>query len=104
MTKGGIIKIGTTDVVILGNEKGPMIFGKSANTSQKEDTAASKTVDPKYLMPQWCPSGLTRSQKRKLHRLRAKDKEKEAENIFNDTHPQYPTPQKRWRPKAVKVN
>ena len=26
---------------------------------------------------------------------------KEAERIFNDTHPQYPPPQKRWRPKAV---
>jgi hypothetical protein len=24
-----------------------------------------------------------------------------AEKIFNDTHPQYPTPQKKWRPKAV---
>jgi hypothetical protein len=21
--------------------------------------------------------------------------------MFNDTHPQYPPPQKRWRPKAV---
>jgi hypothetical protein len=24
--------------------------------------------------------------------------------IFNDTHPQYPPPQKRWRPKAVEKN
>jgi hypothetical protein len=24
--------------------------------------------------------------------------------IFNDTHPQYPPPQKRWRPKAVEIN
>jgi hypothetical protein len=23
------------------------------------------------------------------------------EKIFNDTHPQYPPPQKKWRPKAV---
>jgi hypothetical protein len=45
---------------------------------------------------------LTRSQKRKLQRLRAKEsQEKEAEKIFNDTHPQYPPPQKRWRPKVV---
>jgi hypothetical protein len=29
---------------------------------------------------------------------------KEAEKIFNDTHPQYPPPQKRWRPKAVEKN
>jgi hypothetical protein len=56
-------------------------------------------------MPRWCPSGLTRSQKRKLQRLRAKEnQEKEAEKIFNDTHPHYPPPQKRWRLKAVEKN
>jgi hypothetical protein len=27
--------------------------------------------------------------------------EKETEKIFNDTHPQYPPPQKKWRPKAI---
>jgi hypothetical protein len=93
--KVDIIKIGTTDV------EGPMI-GESANTSKKEDTSVNKTTDPKYSRPQWCPSGLTRSQKRKLQCLRAKEnQEKEAEKIFNDTHPQYPPPQKRWRPKAT---
>jgi hypothetical protein len=65
----------------------------------------NKTTDPKYSMPRWCLSRLTRSQKRKLQRLRAKEnQEKEAEKIFNDTHPQYPAPQKRWRPKAVEEN
>jgi hypothetical protein len=40
-----------------------------------------------------------------LQRLRAKEsQEKEVEKIFNDTHPQYPPPQKRWRPKAVEIN
>jgi hypothetical protein len=101
-TKKDIIKIGTADVVIQGDNKGPMIFGESANTTKKEDTTTIKTVDPKYSMPRWCPAGLTRSQKRKLQRLRAKEsQEKEAEKIFNDTHPQYPPPQKKWRPKAV---
>jgi hypothetical protein len=34
--------------------------------------------------------------------LRTKEnQEKEAEKIFNDTHPQYPPPQKIWIPKAV---
>jgi hypothetical protein len=28
----------------------------------------------------------------------------EAEKIFNDTHPQYLPPQKRWRPKAVEIS
>ncbi len=100
-TKGDIIKIGTTDVVIQGDNKGPMIFGESANTTEK-DTATIKTADPKYSMPRWCPAGLTRSQKRKLQRLRAKEsQEKEAEKTFNDTHPFYPPPQKKWRPKVV---
>ena len=100
--KGDVIKIGTTDVVVQQNNEGPMIFGESANTNKKESTTVNKIADPKYSMPRWCPSGLTRSQKRKLQRLRAKEnQEKEAERIFNDTHPQYPPPQKRWRPKAV---
>jgi hypothetical protein len=79
-----------------------MIFGESANTNKTEDTTAIKIADPKYSMPRWCPAGLTRSQKRKLQCLRAKEnQEKETEKIFNDTHPQYPPPQKKWRPKAV---
>jgi hypothetical protein len=79
-----------------------MIFGESANTTEKEDTTTIKTADPKYSMPRWCPAGLTRSQKRKLQRLRVKEsQEKEVEKIFNDTHPQYPPPQKKWRPKGV---
>jgi hypothetical protein len=82
-----------------------MIFGESANTNKKEGTAVNKTADPKYSMAQWCPSGLTRSQKQKLQRLKAKEnQEKEAERIFNDTHTQYPPPQKRWRPKFVEKN
>jgi hypothetical protein len=100
-TKKDIIKIGTADVVIQGNNKGPMIFGESANTTKK-DTATIKTADPKYSMPRWCPAGLTRSQKRKLQRLRVKEsQEKVAKKIFNDTHPFYPPPQKKWRPKVV---
>ena len=101
-TKKDIIKIGTTDVVIQKESEGPMIFGESANTNKTEDTVVFKIADPKYSMPRWCPAGLTRSQKRKLQRLRAKEnREKEAEKIFNDTHPEYPPPQKRWRPKTI---
>jgi hypothetical protein len=97
-----VIKIGTADVVVQEDNKGPIIFGESDNTTKKEDTATIKTADPKYSMPRWCPAGLTRSQQRKLQRVRAKEnQEKEAEKIFNDTHPQYPPPQKKWRPKAI---
>jgi hypothetical protein len=95
-TKKDVIKIGTVDVVIQEDNKGPMIFGESANTTKKEDTTTIKIADPKYSMPRWCPAGLTRSQKRKLQRLRAKEsKEKGTEKIFNDTHLQYPPPQKK---------
>jgi hypothetical protein len=74
-----MIKIGTTDVVVQKDNEGPMIFGESANTSKREDTTDVKTTDPKYSMPRWCPSGLTRSQKQKLQHLRAKEnQEKEA--------------------------
>jgi hypothetical protein len=31
------------------------------------------------------------------------EQEKKAKKIFNDTHPQYPPPQKRWKPKAVEA-
>jgi hypothetical protein len=72
-TEGDIVKIGTTDVIVKINNEGPLIFGESAHTSKKEDTTANKTADPKYSMPRWCPSGLTRSQKQKLQRLRAKE-------------------------------
>jgi hypothetical protein len=100
--KKDIIKIGTADVIIQEDNEGPMIFGESANTTKKEDMSTIKIANPKYSMPRWCPTGLTRSQKRKLQRLRAKENQKkEAEKIFNDTHPQYPPPQKKWRPKAV---
>jgi hypothetical protein len=104
--KGDVIRIERQIFfVVQQNNEGPMIFGESANTNEKEGTTVKKTADPKYSMPQWCPSRLTRSQKRKLQRLRAKEnQEKEAEKIFNDTHPQYPPPQKRWRPKAIEKN
>ena len=45
-TKKDIIKVGTADVVIQEDNKGPMIFGESANTTKKEDTTTIKTTDP----------------------------------------------------------
>ena len=50
-TKKDIIKVGTADVVIQEDNKGPMIFGESANTTKKEDTTTIKTANPKYSMP-----------------------------------------------------
>jgi hypothetical protein len=39
------------DVVVQQNNKGPRIFGESANTNKKEDTTVNKPADPKYSMP-----------------------------------------------------
>jgi hypothetical protein len=50
-TKGDVIKIGTTDVVIQENNEGPIIFGESASIRKKEGTAVNKIADPKYSMP-----------------------------------------------------
>jgi hypothetical protein len=101
-----VIKVGTIDVVINANNEGPTNFGES--TKGKEVSMGSnnkvdnKVLDPKYSMPRWCPSGLTRSQKRKLQRLRAKEnKEKEVERVFNKTHLEYLW--KQWKPKDAKA-
>ncbi len=61
----------------------------------------------KQLQPKWIPSGLSRSQKRRLQRLRAiGQKEKEAEDVENKTcnnlEPRM-TSKRVWRPKEVKV-
>ena len=51
-TNGDVIKIGTTDVVIQGNNEGLMSFDKSAKTSEGKDIGStSKTSDPNYSMP-----------------------------------------------------
>jgi hypothetical protein len=93
-TNMDVIKIGTTNVIIQGNNEGPMVFGESTKTNEEKDIGTtSKIVDPKYFIPRWSPSGLTRSQKHILQRLRAKEsREKKAEIIFNEAHPQYPPP------------
>src|SRR5512133_1919524 len=64
-------------------------------------------VPGKQPQPKWIPSGLSRSQKRRLQRLRAiGQKEKEAEDIRDQTC-KYLEPRtvhkQVWRPKEVKV-
>jgi hypothetical protein len=48
------------------------------------------------------PIGIDTIAKAKIAAPKSKeDQGKGGRKIFNDTHPQYPPPQKRWRPKAV---
>ena len=109
-TVGDVIKIGTANVTMNDKAKGPMIFRKLANSvalesppvegaAANDNEASSKMVaDPKYFQPRWCPPGLTHSQKRKLQRLRAKEKrEREAERVFNEMHPILPQSKRRAR-------
>ena len=59
----------------------PMLLCRSVDVpSQKpamandHEAGSSKGVADKYHQPRWCPSGLTHTQKRKLQRLRNKEK------------------------------
>ena len=84
-----VVQIGEIKMVVQDKGKEPMVIDKSTISStppvQKPFTASnheasgSKVVD-KYHQPRWCQEGLTHTQKRKLQRLRNKEKrEQEAE-------------------------
>ena len=75
-----VVQIGEVKVVVQDKGKGPMLFGKSVNSPTQKSAMAndhkassSKGAD-KYHQPRWCPLGLTHTQKRKLQRLRNKEK------------------------------
>jgi hypothetical protein len=58
----------------------------------------------KYFLPRWCPPGLTRTQRRKLQRLRFQEKrekelEKQRDEAFNQYRPMVPQG-KKWRVKT----
>ena len=64
--------------------KKPMDIEKSVDVpSQKpvmanhHEAGSSKSAADKYHQPRWCPSGLTHTQKRKLQRLRNKEKKEQ---------------------------
>jgi hypothetical protein len=51
------------------------------------------------------PIGTDTVSKAKTAALKSKGEQgKRSIKIFNNTHPQYPPPQKRWRPKVVEAN
>jgi hypothetical protein len=67
------IQIGTSQVRIGEEFNGPIIINVQVDTimedvaSDREEEMADKVVDSKYLQPRWCPPGLIRTQKVKLH-------------------------------------
>ena len=77
------MQIGNVKVVVNDAGTRPMVFGKSVNPSiqrpimANDHEASSSNSISKYFQPRWCPSGLTRTQRRKLQCLRAQEKEQE---------------------------
>ena len=86
-TSQDIIQIGSMDVpakdggkrpIVLNNKVVTPILGTSTTTNDHE--ASGSGSNSKYFLPRWCPPGLTRTQRRKLQRLRFREnKEKELE-------------------------
>ena len=72
-----VLHIGNIKVVVNDVGTRPMIFGKSVNPpvqrpimDNDHEDSSSNSIS-KYFQPRWCPPGLTRTQRRKLQRLRA---------------------------------
>jgi hypothetical protein len=101
-TSQDIIQIGTMVVPVEKDSKRPVVLNNQVGTSaQKESVATSdheasgSGSNSKYFLPRWCPPGLTHTQRRKLQRLRLREKkEKELEEhrdkIFNSYRPMVP--------------
>ena len=102
-----IIQIGTMNISLEDKAKGPILIGESVKKSTSVISAANdneaSSSKSQYFLPKWCPPGLTRTQRRKLQRLRCQErKEKEAEQqrdeYFNKHGPMFPQKQE-WRVK-----
>ena len=94
-----VVQIGEIKVVVQDKGKEPMVIDKSATssappvqrpfTANNHEASDSKVAD-KYHQPHWCPEGLTHTQKRKLQRLRNKEKsEQEAEKARDEYFNKY---------------
>jgi sugar/nucleoside kinase (ribokinase family) len=74
-TSQDIIQIGSMGVLIGEDGKRPIVTNNKVVTSTPEvaandHEASGSSSNSKYFLPRWCPSGLTRTQRRKLQRLR----------------------------------
>ncbi|KAK1668451.1 hypothetical protein QYE76_056610 [Lolium multiflorum] len=76
---------------------------RSSANDHEASTSKAKPRDPKYTQPKWCPLGLTKTQKRRLQRMRNQEKvehtaEKRRDEFFDKTHR---VPYKKWVLKKV---
>jgi hypothetical protein len=72
--------------VVTPTQKGYVANGHEASESKSR---------PEYFLPRWCPLGLTHTQRRKLQRLRLREKrekelEKKRDENFNSYRPMVP--------------
>jgi hypothetical protein len=92
-TDQDIIHIGSIDVLIGEDGKRLIVPNNKVVTSTPEvvandHEASGSGSNSKYFLPWWCPPGLTRTQRRKLQRLRFQEKrekepEKQRDKAFN---------------------
>jgi hypothetical protein len=100
------------DVPVEKDSKRPVVLNNQVGTSAQKGSVAisdheacGSGSNSKYFVPRWCPPGLTHTQRRKLQRLRLREKkEKELEErrdkFFNSYRPMVPQG-KEWRDKAT---
>jgi hypothetical protein len=108
-TSKDIIHIGSMDVSIGEDGKRPIVPNNKVVTSTPEVAAndhesSGSSSNSKYFLPRWCPPGLTRTQRRKLQRLRFQEKrekelEKQRDKAFNQYRHMVPQG-KEWRVKT----
>ena len=100
--KADVVQIGEIEVPIRDTGKRLMdvdtsvvVRSQKPVMSNDHGAGSSKGAADKYHQPRWCPSGLTHTQKRKLQRLRNKEKkeqekEKMRDEEFNRYRPMFP--------------
>ncbi|HET7713776.1 MAG TPA: hypothetical protein VFK94_05970, partial [Patescibacteria group bacterium] len=102
-----VIQIGTMNISLEDKAEGPILIEESVKKPTPVISAANdhetNSNKSQFFLPKWCPPGLTRTQRRKLQRLRCQEKkEKEAEQqrdeYFNKHRPMIPQKQE-WRVK-----
>ena len=65
-------------------EKSVEVPSQKPVMANDHEASSSKSAADKYHQPRWCPSGLTHTQKRKLQRLRNKEKKEQEEEKIRD--------------------
>jgi hypothetical protein len=88
-----VAQIGDTKVATKDAGKEPMVIEKSVDVpvqrpvvANYHEAGSSKSAADKYHQPRWCPPGLTHIQKRKLQRLRNKEKKEQEAEKMRDEH------------------